>query len=71
MGVENNTKSFIKSLRDKGYIGGCSSVIELGSQDDSEKGDEVFEILHSDAGAKISLDVIKGKVCSGGGGIIL
>lgn len=69
MGIEINTKSFLKNLKDKGYFKECASVIELGSQDDSEKGDAVFEILKNDREAKISLDTLKGRVCAGGGGL--
>ena len=45
MGVNNNIKDFIKNLKNDGCFEGFKHVLELGSQDDLELGDELFLAL--------------------------
>lgn len=67
MGVEINTKNFLINLKKMGCLKKCGSVMELGSQDDEERGNEVFKILKNNNHAQISMNVLNGRACTGGG----
>lgn len=67
MGVELNTKLFLKDLANKGKFKNLGSVVELGSQDDKEQSDKAFECLV--ANQEFELEALSGKVCCGGGAL--
>ena len=69
MGVEINTKNFLINLKKMGCLKKCGSVMELGSQDDEERGNEVFKILKNNNHAQISMNVLNGRACTGGRGL--
>lgn len=67
MGVELNTKLFLKDLASQGKFRNLRSVVELGSQDDKEQSDRAFECFV--ANQSFELEVLSGKVCCGGGAL--
>ena len=68
MGLGKNTKKLLETLKSEGHFSKHESVIELGSQDDNELGDELYNKLQE------NIDFIpsyKGLPQSRGGGNIL
>ena len=70
MGLSKNAKKFLETLKSEGYFSRHESVMELGSQDDNELGDELYNKLQQNINFIPNYDTLPQSV-RGGGNILL